>query len=171
MQFSLQAFDYHSPYLQDAIDVYCKVWERDTDNSTIFFRKYTRFPDFVGFVAYADAQAVGFAMGARSEKGQWWHDKVAKNVGATHSALDNAWVLIELAVLSNYRRHHIGTLLHDHILKTQTNPNALLSTQIDNRPARRFYEAHQWTYLHQGMIFNKSRQKYCIMHRDMRNDS
>ncbi|GAB5491106.1 MAG: hypothetical protein Phog2KO_13210 [Phototrophicaceae bacterium] len=171
MQLSLHPFEYRSPRLQDAIDMYCKVWERDKDNSTVFFRKYTRFPDFLGYVAYVDSQAVGFVMGARSEKGQWWYDKVAKNIGKTHPALDNAWVLIELAVLADYRRHNIGTVLHNHILSKKNYPNALLSTQIDNYPARRFYEAHHWTYLHQGMLFNKGRQKYCIMHRDTRHDS
>ena len=170
MRIELYPFDYRSSHLQNAIDVYCNVWERDTDNSTIFFRKYARFPDFVGYIAYVEAQAVGFVMGARSEKGQWWHDKVAKNVGARHPSITNAWVLIELAVLEDFRRHNIGTVLHDHILSKKNYPNALLSTQIDNYPARRFYEGHHWTYLHQGILFNKGRQKYCIMHKDTHNE-
>jgi len=171
MNFELQPFDYHSPLLHDAVDVYCKVWERDTENSTIFFRKYARIADFVGYVATVENQVIGTAFGTRSQAGQWWHDKVARQVGRKHKALKNAWVLTELAVLAPYRKHNIGSALHDRVLAEQPYPNILLSTQVDNMVARRFYEKRNWTYLHRGFSFQKNRPPYCIMYKDMAHES
>lgn len=171
MEIELLAFDYHSSLLYDAVQVYCTVWKREKDNSTIFFRSYAQQANFVGYVACLNSQIVGFAMGTASNRGQWWHNKVAKNIGINHPALDNAWVLVELAVLAEYRHQTIATVLHEHILNKQPYANVLLSTQVDNIPARRFYEKHAWNYLHDAMVFNKSREHYCIMHKEIANET
>ena len=171
MKFELIPFTYYSPLLHDAVNVYSTVWERDKEDSTIFFRKYARMPDFVGYVASVNNKIVGTAFGTISQSGQWWHDKVARHVGRKHKALKNAWVLTELAVLEDYRKHHIGSHLHDKVLDEQIYPNALLSTQVDNMVARRFYENRNWTYLHRGFAFHKGRPLYCIMHKDLSHES
>ena len=126
--------------------------------------------DFIGYVAVMNEKIVGTAFGTASRAGQWWHDKVAKQVGRNHKALKNAWVLTELAVLEDYRKHHIGGHLHDKVLSEQAYPNVLLSTQVDNIVARQFYENRHWTYLHRGFAFQKDRPPYCIMHKDLSHD-
>lgn len=165
MKFELAEFDYYSPYLHKAVDVYCAVWDRNQDNSTVFFKKYARMSQFIGYVALIEEHVVGMAFGNESQAGQWWHDKVSKQIGKHHPALQNAWSLTELAVLKSYRKHQIGSVLHDRILREQTCPNVLLSTQVDNHTARHFYEKRNWTYLHKGFSFQKERQSYCIMHK------
>lgn len=170
MNVELSPFNYRSSLLHDAVRVYCRVWGRDLEESTIFFRKYARMPDFVGYVASVDSKIIGTAFGTVSQAGQWWHDIVAKHVGENHKALNAAWVLTELAVLRDYRKHNIGSRLHDKVLAEQVYPNALLSTQADNMLARYFYENRNWTYLHRGFSFQKSRPPYCIMHKDLSHD-
>lgn len=167
MEVELIAYNFRSSLLHDAVNVYCEVWQRDKQDSTIFFRKYARMPDFIGYVASVGGAVVGTAFGTVSLAGQWWHDRVAKEVGRNHSALQEAWVLTELAVLEAYRKHKIGHQLHKLVLSEQPYPNALLSTQVDNYVARKFYENRKWTYLHKGFPFQKGRPHYCIMHRDM----
>ncbi|MGB7339327.1 MAG: GNAT family N-acetyltransferase [Phototrophicaceae bacterium] len=165
MTVKIQAFDDKSSYFRDAVDVYCSVWQRNYDDSAVFFKRYTQIADFIGYVAIVDNKVVGIAFGTVSQNGQWWHDKVAEQVGKKHPALQNTWVLTELAVLNRYRKHHIGSTLHDRVLAEQPYPHAILSTQVDNLNARRFYEKRQWQYLHHGFAFQSGRQPYCIMHK------
>lgn len=159
----LVPFDRTSPLLREAALIYAIVWGRDRTDSLFFFRHHSNFNDYYGFLAYVGSKAVGCAFGTRSRIGQWWHDKVAEQVGSGHPALQSAWVLTELAVLADYRNQHIGARLHDAILDTQPYKNVLLSTQQDNDGARRFYEAHGWSYLHTGFPFHTGRPPYVIM--------
>lgn len=170
MNVNFQAFDAKSPYFRDAVDVYCTVWHRNYDDSAVFFKRYTQMPDFIGYVAIVESRVVGIAFGTASQFGQWWHDKVAQQVGQSHPALHNTWVLTELAVLNRFRKHQIGSRLHDLVLSEQPYPNVILSTQVDNMTARKFYEKRQWQYLHHGFSFQSGRQPYCIMHKVMTHD-
>lgn len=170
MTITLQPFGYHSPLFYDAVAIYCAVWERDEEDSTLFFRRYARMTDFIGYVALVGKQSVGIGFGTLSENGQWWHDKVADQVGSEHPALQNAWVLTELAVLPEYRNDGIGGILHDRVIHEQPRNNVLLSTQVENIAAQRFYKRRGWTMLHDGFPFRKGCQSYCIMHKDMRDD-
>ena len=165
MNIQLVPFGHQSSYFYNALNVYCQVWGRDYNDSLMFFKGYRRFPNFEGCVAIVNDYVVGFAFGTRSEYGQWWHDKVATNVGFRHPALRNAWVLTEIGVLSEYRNLQIGGMLHDAVIESQPLPNVLLSTQASNIGARRFYERRGWTYLHNGFAFNRGSQPYVVMHR------
>jgi ribosomal protein S18 acetylase RimI-like enzyme len=159
------AFNYRSSLLYDAVDIYCQVWGRDKDNSLMYFRKYAGYSHFFGYIALYEGRAIGMGFGTISERGHWWHDKVAEQVGQRNRALKNAWVLTELAVLQDYRNQQIGNALHERVIQAQPFPNVLLSTQADNFHARRFYEKRGWHYLHKGFPFNKGRPPYCIMHK------
>ena len=166
MDIKIVPYDCQSMYFYDALRIYCIVWGREHDDSLIFFRNYGRLPDFRGYVALVHNHAVGFAFGTRSENGQWWHDKVAQHVGQGHRALQEAWVLTEIAVLSEYRNSALGGMLHDAVINAQPFPNVLLSTQVNNVGARRFYEQRGWSYLHKGFVFNRGSQPYVVMHRN-----
>lgn len=163
-------FNYKSSLLYDALRVYCEVWGRNYEDSLMFFRKYARYEHFIGYVASYKSRVIGMGFGTISEKGQWWHDKVAEKVGENHRALQNAWVLTELAVLKEYRNRQIGEALHERVLKAQPFPNVLLSTQADNHGAKRFYERLGWGYLHNGFAFQRGRQPYCIMHKVVKHE-
>ncbi len=153
--------------LREAVRIYATVWQRDTEDSFVFFRSSLDLPEYVGYAALLQDRVVGFAWGTASLPGQWWHDKVAQRVNPAHPALQNAWVLTELAVLAPYRNQNIGGLLHDRVLAEQPFPNALLSTQVSNIGARRFYERRGWRYLHRGFSFQRGNQAYAILYKSL----
>lgn len=165
MNVELLSFQHDHKLLREAARIYQIVWDRDPEDSQIFFRKYARFPHFRGYIARINGITVGTIFGTASLPGQWWHDKVAEQVGEQHPALQDAWVLTELAVLEAYRSRGIGGLLHDHVLRDLPLKTALLSTQADNSGAQRFYRQRGWSYLHSGFPFHPGRPPYVIMMR------
>lgn len=170
--YELVAFTHDSPLLLDAVKVYTHVWAQRTYGESVdFFRSNARRQDFYGYVVQAGPQTIGMGFGTRSVPGQWWHDKVARRVGVDHDALQNAWVLVELAIMPAYRNRGLGLRIHNALLSAQPYPHALLSTQVDNRGARRFYERHGWDYLHPGFAFFENHPLFCILHKRLPNKS
>lgn len=176
----LLPFDAHSPYLQAAIAVYAETWRRGFQSSSDFILGYgLKQEDFIGFVAVdyshqqhndldASPSVVAMGFGTRSRSGQWWHDHVTRQVGPRHPALQNAWVITELAVASSHRNQGLGTRIHNALLEAQPYERVLLSTQRDNLGARRLYERLGWRYLHRGFAFEKGGPSFVIMHRLLR---
>ncbi len=160
------AFTASSPLLDGAVRVYTQTWGREWEASHAFIAQYAGYAGFRGFVAMRDDGAVGMGFGARSEMDQWWHEKVAAQVGADHPALQNAWVLVELAVLPAFREQGIGGMLHDTLLTAQPCPRTLLSTETTNTRARAMYEGRGWRYLHPGFVFNDGQPPFAVMHRE-----
>lgn len=154
-----------APLMREAARVYAAVWGRNWQDSMSFFRKYAHYPHFYGYVAQHERSIVGMGFGTQSLPGQWWHDKVTAHLGAGHPALQDAWVLTELAVLDAFRNSHIGSAIHNQLLREQPLPNALLSTQVNNSGAQRFYTRHGWRIIHEGFAFGRGREHYVIMHR------
>ena len=137
-----------SPLLDAALDVYRRVWpDRDSLVARETFTRYGGYRDFHGLVALLDGEPVGVGYGARSYPGIPWHDRVAPVLGAGHPALQDAWRLVELAVVEAYRGIGIGGRLHDRLLAAQPCPRALLSTGVSNTRARRMYERRGWDYV------------------------
>lgn len=165
--FQLIPFDADSPYLPQAARVYARIWQRGEDWAIGLFARQARYPDFHGLVAVAEGAVVGMGFGARSEPGQWWHDKVAARMGAGTPALQDAWTLVELGVLAELRGRGIGGALHDRLLAIHPCPRVLLSTQVENARARRMYEARGWQYLHPGFAFEPGNQPFVVMHREL----
>jgi len=156
-----------SPYFEGALQVYVHTWPRDMDDARDFFLRHARYPDYRGFVALLDEQVVGMGFGTRSEPGQWWHDRVAAQVGEDHPALQYAWSLTELCVRAGFRSRGVGERLHDTLLDAQPCPRVLLSTDVANAGARRFYERHGWQYLHHGFPFAPGRPLFVVMCREV----
>jgi GNAT superfamily N-acetyltransferase len=152
-----------SRHFDEVVLIYTDFSQRDPEDSAYNFRTYMQYPDYVGLIAVIDRRAVGFAFGTRSQMGQWWHDRVAVEVGARHPALRGAWVLTELHVAAPFRSKQIGTALHDAIIARQPFRNLLLSTPMDNDRGQRFYLRHGWDYLHRGFAFVPGDLPYAVM--------
>lgn len=163
---SFRSYIADSAYLDATVRVYMHTWGNDDwEGSHAFFAKYAKYPNFHGLVAIHNEEVIGFGFGTRSQAGQWWHDRVALQVGKDNLALQDAWVLVELAVLPAFRNRKIGGNLLASLLGHVPLSRALLSTQRNNTKARRFYERHGWQYLHHGFAFQPFGQEYVVMNR------
>jgi ribosomal protein S18 acetylase RimI-like enzyme len=167
--FSFAPLQPGTPFFADAVRLFLVTWpsEGGTVGITDFFTRYAALPDYHGIVALRAGALVGFGFGARSLPGQWWHDRVAEQVGVAHPALQDAWVLVDLAVAPEVRSRGIGSALMEALLAAQHSPRALLSTEVGNAGARRLYERHGWSYLHPGFAFNPGEQPYVVMRREL----
>ena len=166
-EITLDRFSPGSAHFDGAVRVFRETWRRDPRAAEEFFLRHGDYPDFRGIVALVDARVVGMGFGTRSLPGQWWHDHVAAQVGEDHPALQDAWVLTELAVLHIARGQGIGGRIHDALVAAQPCPRALLSTQVDNAVSRRLYETRGWRYLHRGLRFEQYGSPYVVMHREL----
>jgi len=165
---TLTPFAADAPALDDAVRLYVQQWPDSWDAIHAFITRYAKAPDFQGRIArLADGTAIGMGFGVRSLPGNWWHKRVAAEVGATHPALQDAWVLVDLVVEAAYRGQGIGSALMETLLWEQPCPRALLSTEVDNAGARRLYERHGWMYLHRGFVFTPGKPAFVVMRREM----
>ncbi|HZR43311.1 MAG TPA: GNAT family N-acetyltransferase [Ktedonobacteraceae bacterium] len=164
--FTLSPFTASSPYLEDVVWLYTETWPSDPDEIRSFISRYATYPDFRGQVALVENKVIGMGFGHRSRPGDWWHNRIAALLGTDHPALQDAWVLVELAVLEVYRGEGIGTALHNTLLQNQPCPRALLSTEVKNTRARRFYERFGWQYLHNNFKFREDDEPFVIMSRE-----
>jgi len=110
--------------------------------------------------AFSDEELLGFTYGYLGAAGQWWHDRVARALGADGAA---RWLppghfeLTELHVHADHRRRGIGGALHDALLASVTAPTAVLSTQTDNRPALALYTGRRWQVIVPALDFGSGR--------------
>src|SRR5579863_9317193 len=163
---TLAPFDAKSPYLDDAVWIYMETWPADSEQVRSFISHYAGYPDFRGQVAPIEDKVIGMGFGVRSFPGNWWHDRVAAKLGADSPALQDAWVLVDLAVLEIYRGEGIGSALHNALLQNQPCPRALLSTEVKNSGARRFYERHGWHYLLTDYVFREGDEPFVVLSRE-----
>jgi ribosomal protein S18 acetylase RimI-like enzyme len=160
----LVPFTARSAEQEQGLAVYARVWpERDLDEARESFERYAGYDDFHGLLAMCDGNAVGVGYGARSYPGVWWHDQVTPILGEDHPALQDAWRLVELAVVTEYRGQGIGGRLHDALLAAHTCSRALLCTGVTNHRARAMYERRGWYYVSPSFDFPGVTQQYTIM--------
>ncbi|HKT37396.1 MAG TPA: GNAT family N-acetyltransferase [Ktedonobacterales bacterium] len=162
--YTLEPFDAASPYFNEVVRIYLEAFGGEEDAIRAFIAHYANtLPDWRGYVALIGADVAGMGFGTRSLPGQWWHDRVAAEIGADLPALQDAWVLVDLAVRSAYRNQGIGADLLKTLLASQPCPHALLSTEVANAGARQLYERSGWRYLHPGLVFMPGQQPFVIM--------
>lgn len=162
----LTPFSADSPLLDEAVKLSIAEWPAPEDQIHGFIARYATLPDFRGLIALVDGEPAGMGFGVRSLPGNWWHDRVAEQVGADHPALQDAWVLVSLVMRPALRNHGIGAALLDALLATQPCPRTLLSTQVANTGAQRFYTRHGWRILHPGFVFTPGQEPFVVMQRE-----
>jgi ribosomal protein S18 acetylase RimI-like enzyme len=119
--------------------------------------------------AFAGRLLVGFVYGYRGETGQWWHDRVASELGPEGT---KRWLrpghleFTELHVRREYRRRGIGGALHDELLEGVDAPTSVLSTQTDNEPAIALYTGRGWQVIVPHLDFGSGRA-FLIMGKDL----
>jgi GNAT superfamily N-acetyltransferase len=160
----LVAYTQDSPLLEEALRIYARVWpDRDPDAAREGFTRYAGYAAFRGYVAFVDGEPAGVAYGARSVPGIPWHDIVAPCLGPDHPALQDAFRIVELAVVEKHQGKKLGGRLHDELLAAQPCPRALISTNVTNQRARTIYERRGWRYLHTTFEVHDDPNRYVIM--------
>jgi ribosomal protein S18 acetylase RimI-like enzyme len=149
-------------YLADAVAVYTEYSGGDPRYNQHFFRMHMQRAAYIGLVAQVDEQIVGIAFGSQAMRGQWWRERVAYEIGDDHAAFKDAWVLVQLNVLQDYRSQGIGDILHNTIIKQQPFKQVLLSTPKSNKGAQQFYTRHGWKVLHTGFPFARGAEPFMI---------
>lgn len=164
----LRAYTQQSPLLDDALRIYARVWpDRDPEVARETFTRYAGYPDFSGFVAFVGDEPAGVGYGARSFPGVPWHDLVAPRLGADRHEFQDAFRIVELAVVEEHQGKGIGGHLHDRLLATQPCQRALISTNVTNQRARGIYERRGWTYLQTAFDVPDDPHQYVIMAREL----
>lgn len=162
-QIQLQNFDKTaSNLIAGVVDIYTEYTGYSIKYARHFIEGFTERDGFVGVAALYNQKVVGMSFGVSSKNGDWWHDKVAKQVNVHNPALQDAWVLTQLNVLKAYRGQRIGHVLHNVIIRQQSHANLLLSTQKSNHRAQKFYQQHGWYILHAGFTFTAGDEPYMI---------
>ena len=112
---------------------------------------------------------LGFAYGYRSAPGHWWHDLVARALGAEASRrwLAAAFELVELALWPGYQGQGIGGRLHDALLAEVPEQVAVLSTRQEETAALALYRKRGWIDLRRDFHFSGAPAPWLIMGLDL----
>jgi GNAT superfamily N-acetyltransferase len=162
----LVAYDRESPLLEQALDVYARVWpDRDQEEARESFTRYAGYAGFQGLVAFDGDEPIGTGYGANSVPGIWWHDQTVAVLGADHPALQDAWRLVELAVVSERRGQGVGGRIHDALIAAQSCSRLLLCTGTWNTTARQMYLARGWQVVADEFAYPGQPHPYVIMGR------
>lgn len=144
------------PYYEDEEHVQGFRWS---------LNRHKRRPGFRCLLARYNGKATGFAYGATCRPGDWWRDCVAAGLQPEQVAcwLEDAFELIELAVLPAEQGKGIGGRLHDALLAGVPHRMALLSTHHSETPAMHLYRRRGWVVLNAPFFFPGIAIPYAIM--------
>ena len=135
-----------TPAFDEAAECYRRIWGRD---GRAAFREHAEYPGYRGVVAVEEGSAVGYAYGYTTEPGQYYHEALrAVLPRSTYGRwLADCFELVELGVVPAARGRGLGGRLHDVLLDGLPHATSVLTTGVDNHPARALYEGRGWQAL------------------------
>lgn len=167
-----EVIERHSFALLEAARIYHTVWPDPNTryvDVVAMLNRHAGYPGFAGLLAReSTGRAVAMAYGHTTCPGQWWHDRVEPELPPESAGwLDDCFVLVELAVLPEYRRRGIARGLLERLLRSRTEARAALSTQEDNEPALALYAALGWRPIAGPMRFAPAGTPFVILGREL----
>jgi GNAT superfamily N-acetyltransferase len=164
---TLHRFSADSPLFDAALRAYGLTYpEDDPEENREAFDRHARLDGFVGLVACSGDEPVGVGYGTSSYPPLWWHEQLARVVGADHPALQDAWHLVDLAVVPAWQGRGVGGRVHDALLSTQPYPRALIATGVSNIRARRMYAGRGWAPFIGPLQFPGKREAHIVFRRE-----
>lgn len=124
-----------------------KFWERLVDI-------YAKTRDFDLVTAWLDGKVVGYAFGSPRDSEDLWP--------AIHEVFPNlepygpVYIFREFAVSPEMHRRHIGTAVHDELLRGRPEQVAHLLVRPDNEPAQAAYAQWGWKSIGKVQPFEDS---------------
>jgi GNAT superfamily N-acetyltransferase len=138
----------------DAVErVYALAFDEDAATSRRFRNRLATearsMPGFQFNLASEQDEAVGFIYGYQLQLSDWWAHLIRPAMAEANVAywLDDAFELVEFAVVPNRQGRGIGAALYDALFANVTEPRALLGTDPPPTPAYRFYARRGWQVL------------------------
>lgn len=150
-------------------------YDEDAETSRVSFIDRTRRyaaskPHFRLLLAREGADAVGLALGTGIADGDWWRDRVAPLLDEDVRDRwlgESCFCVMELAVENRHRRSGVASTLMDALLAGLPYSTAVLSRHAEADSAGRFYAAHGWREIAQGIRIGDS-PALCALARDLR---
>ena len=117
--------------------------------------RHATYDGWTGYVAAVDETFVGYVYGHHSRPGQWWHDLLVEQRSRSRRDrwLEDAFAVVEIGVLSEYRRRGIASELLETVLRDVDHATALLTVGAENEGAQRFYRDRGWTVVDDRITF------------------
>lgn len=148
---------------EEYLETFLEVFPQDWDAAREFLVRYATYPSYHGLIARLEGVCVGMVFGVEAFRGNWWVERVVSELGDSSPALQDAFCLVDLGVREDWRGAGIGAALMQAVLAAQPHPRAVLSTQVANTGAQRFYLRRGWRMLHPGFVFAHGQEPYCVM--------
>ena len=120
-------------------------------------RRHATREGFRAFGAFDSAdQLVGFSYGYTSQPGLWWREQIAPALDQQQREhwLADAFELAELHVHPAAQGNHLGSRLHDWLVRDLPHATALLSVMHRSLRARALYTSRGWQTLVQDLRFS-----------------
>lgn len=156
--------------LQQVSALYQMVWKNDDNSIKESIQKHRSYEGVRGFVVLSEEDnVIGFSYGYTSLPGQFYHELLAKEFNSEECQkwLSNCFEYVELVVHPSYRKQGMGKKLITKLLENVENETAILTTQVDNTPARSLYEALHWEVIKDSFYPSDSKQRYVIMGKEI----
>jgi ribosomal protein S18 acetylase RimI-like enzyme len=150
------------PLLDQALWVFGGAlgFPRSHSRVTSFADTIRRHSVLAGFRAFGAfnlrGRLVGFSYGYSSQPGLWWREQIAQPLTPEQRAcwLSDAFELAELHVHPIAQGQHLGSQLHDLLLRAQPHRTALLSVMHRSARARQLYTSRGWQTLVEDLRFS-----------------
>jgi ribosomal protein S18 acetylase RimI-like enzyme len=114
-------------------------------------------------------RVVGFAYGCTVPPDSWWWESLAAYLSPNlvRGWLEDAFEIVQLAVLPAEQGRGIGSALHDGLLEGVAHRRAVLSTLAGDTPARRLYDRRGWVLLAANVRFPGADRPHVLMGKDL----
>ena len=121
-------------------------------------RRHAAYPGFTAFGAFnLRGRLVGFSYGYASQPGLWWREQVFAPLSPKQREdwFADAFELAELHVHPSAQGNHLGSQLHDRLIKSQKRyRTAVLSVMHRSERARQLYTSRGWEVLVEDLRFS-----------------
>jgi ribosomal protein S18 acetylase RimI-like enzyme len=120
-------------------------------------RRHATRDGFRAFGAFDSTdRLVGFSYGYTSQPGLWWREQIVPALDGAQREhwLADAFELAELHVHPAAQGHHLGSQLHDSLVRDLPHATALLSVMHRSQRARALYTSRGWQTLVEDLRFS-----------------
>lgn len=169
MMMEIRNILFNEPEMNHIARLYSEIWGTSAEEFLIRFKRHATYPGFRGIVATAGEEIISLAYGYTSMEGQYYHEILKKSLSVKEQKLwlADCFELVELAVDPAFRRNKIGQALLSELTGQIMNKTAILTTQVDNLPARTMYEKLGWISIRDNFVPKENGKPYVIMGKEL----